>query len=119
MPPPPHPPPPLPHTFVGTWHTKVRIVIQRVEVMLVGQTRVTHPIAQVVRFRVGQYVLDERARRDDVCRTLVDVVAVRHRRFLCIRAPVLRAPNVVHPVTIATGKQPNNHDVMRAFIDRN
>ena len=80
----------------------MRVVVERVEEVLVGKSRVAHPLLQVSRFLVVERELDEGARRNDVSGALVDVETVRYWRLEGVRSPVLRTPTVLHPVDVAT-----------------
>ena len=84
-------------TFVRSGHANVRVVIEGSEEVFVGYPDVTHPLEQVLRFRVVQQVLDETPGGCDVHRTLADNEVMRRRRFETTRPPVLVPPDILRP----------------------
>ena len=54
----------------------MRIMTQRIEIVLIGQPRIPHPLAKIPSFVIGHDVLDKGPRSNNMSGTLVDIEVV-------------------------------------------
>ena len=82
----------------------MRIMAQCIEIVLIGQPRVPHPLTKIPSFVICHNVLDKGPRRDNMSGSLVDVEFMWHGRFECVGSPVFRPPHILHPVDVSATK---------------